>query len=93
MNAIFMNSESSKISDPNSLVLNIAGRIQSDEYLALSNCYTYRNIKTSKKAKNSKYQDQHGMKNLNFLMDHILFPIFKSILSTLLKNMKHSLIT
>ena len=93
MNAIFMNSESSKTSDPNSLVLNIAGRIQSDEYLVLSNCYTYRNIKASKKAKNSKYQDQHGMKNLNFLMDHILFPIFKSILSTLLKNMKHSLIT
>ena len=93
MNAIFMNSESSKTSDPNSLVINIAGRIQSDEYLALSNCYTYKNIKTSKKAINSKYQDQHGMKNLNFLMDHILFPIFKSILSTLLKNMKHSLIT
>ena len=93
MNAIFMNSESSKTSDPNSLVLNIAGRIQSDEYLALSNSYTYKNIKTSKKAINSKYQDQNGMKNLNFLMDHILFPIFKSILSTLLKNMKHSLIT
>ena len=93
MNGIFMNSESSKTSDPNSLVLNIAGRIQSDEYLALSNFYTYKNIKTSKKAINSKYQDQHGMKNLNFLMDHILFPIFKSILSTLLKNMKHSLIT
>ena len=54
MNAIFMNSESSKTSDPNSLVLNIAGRIQSDEYLALSNCYTYKNIKTSKKAINSK---------------------------------------
>ena len=93
MNAIFMNSESSKTSDPNSSVLNIAGRIQSDEYLALSNSYTYKNIKTSKKAINSKYQDQNGMKNLNFLMDHILFPIFKSILSTVLKNMKHSLIT
>ena len=28
-----------------------------------------------------KYQLQHGMKNLNYLMDHILYQIFKIILN------------
>ena len=28
-----------------------------------------------------KYQPQHGMKNLNFLIDHILYQTFKAILS------------
>ena len=31
--------------------------------------------------KSLKYQDQHGMKNLKNLMDHILYRIFKIILS------------
>ena len=30
---------------------------------------------------NLKYQFQHGMKNLNQLMDHILYQIFKIILN------------
>ena len=29
---------------------------------------------------NLKYQLEHGMKNANYLMDHILFLIFKIIL-------------
>ena len=28
-----------------------------------------------------KYQLQHGMINLNYLMDHILYQIFKNILN------------
>ena len=31
---------------------------------------------------NSKYQLQHGMKNLNYLMDHILYQIVKITLNT-----------
>ena len=30
---------------------------------------------------NSKYQLQHGMKNLNYLMDYILYKIFKVVLN------------
>ena len=31
--------------------------------------------------KSLKYQDQHGMKNLKNLMDHVLYQIFKILLS------------
>ena len=37
--------------------------------------------KNHTKVINSKYQLQHGMKNLNHLMDHILYEIFKIILN------------
>ena len=30
---------------------------------------------------NLKYQLQHGMKNLNYLMDHILYQIFEIIMN------------
>ena len=30
---------------------------------------------------NLKYQLSHGMKNLNYLMDHVLYQIFKTILN------------
>ena len=33
-----------------------------------------------------KYQLQHGMKNLNYLMDHILYLIFKTNFEYILKN-------
>ena len=35
---------------------------------------------------NLKYQLQHGMINLNYLLDHILYQIFKIILINILKN-------
>ena len=43
----------------------------------LSIYYTWKNIKN---ITNFKYQPRHGMKNLNYLMDHILYQIFKIIL-------------
>ena len=36
---------------------------------------------------NSKYHLQHGMRDLNYLMDHILYQIFKIILNIYLKSM------
>ena len=51
MNAIFMNSENSKTSDPNRLLLNLLDKInlkKIDNYVALSNLniyYTWENIK------------------------------------------------
>ena len=63
-----MNSKNSKTSDPHRLLLNITEKINlknNDKYVALSI--------------NLKYQLQHGMKNLNYLMDHAPYQIFKII--------------
>ena len=79
MDTIFMNSENSKISDPHRLLLNLSDKINlrsKDEYVDLSNLsiyYTWENIKKSYKKKNLKYQLRHGMMNLNYLMDDILY--------------------
>ena len=40
---------------------------------------------------NLKYQLQHGMMSLNYLMDHILYQKFKAILSISSKNMRQLL--
>ena len=44
--------------------------------------------KSHTKIINLKYQLQREMKNLNYLMDHVLYQIFKIILSISSKNMK-----
>ena len=41
---------------------------------------------------NLKYQHQHGMINLNYLMDRILYLIFKIILSIFKKSIEKMLI-
>ena len=38
-------------------------------------------LKGHTKTINSKYELQHGMKNLNYLTDHILYQIFNIILN------------
>ena len=56
---------------------------RSDKYVALSNlstCYTWKNKKIHIRTM-IKYQLQHGIKNLNCLMDHILNQMFKIILN------------
>ena len=50
-------------------------------YAMLSNYYTRKNIKSHSEIKNLKYQLRHGMNNLNYLMDHILYQIFKITLN------------
>ena len=97
MDTIFMNSENYKTSDPHILLLNLSDKInlkRSDKYVALSSlsiCYACKNIKRSKMI-NLKYQLQHGMKNLNYLMDHIMYQIFKIILNIFLEYMRQLLI-
>ena len=94
MNTKFMNSENYKISDPHIhiLLLNLSDKIdfkRSDKYITLSNlriCYTWKNIKKLCKAINLKYHLQRRMKNLNYLMGHILYQIFKIILGILSKS-------
>ena len=75
-----MNSKYSKTSDPHRLFLNLTDIItlkRSDKYVALSNLsiyYAWKKIRTIILEK-----PQHRMKNLNYLMDHILYQVFKII--------------
>ena len=72
-----MNSKNSKTSDPDGLLLNLTDKIdliRKNKYIALSNlsiCYTWENIKSHRRTINSKYILQHGMKKLNYSIDHI----------------------
>ena len=77
-----MSSENSKTSDSHRLLLNISDKInlkRSDKYAALSSISIYCT---------SKDQLQSGVINLNYLKVHILYQIFKNILSILSKSMK-----
>ena len=82
-----MNSENSKTSDPYRLLLNLTDKIylrRKDKYIALSNLsmyYTWKIYKRHIKTINLRFQLQHGMKKLNYLMDYILYQIFKIILN------------
>ena len=85
-----MSSENSKTSKPHIFKLKLRSKLDlkvGEKVIALSNlsiCYTWRNMQ--KKAhtitKNLKYPHQHGMMNLNCLMDRILCQIFKIISNT-----------
>ena len=82
-----MNSKNSETSDPHRLLLNLTDQIdlrRKDKYIALSNLsiyFTWKNIKSHIRIINLKYQPKNGMKNLKYLMDHILYQIFKIILN------------
>ena len=98
MDTIFMNSENSKTSDPHRQLLNLLDKIntkRSHKYVALSNLSiynTWKNIKKSYENNKFKISASTWNKSLNYLKDHILYQIFKTILSISLKNMRHILI-
>ena len=83
MDTILMNSENREIPGPYGLLLNPSEKInlkRSANYVALSSLssyYTWKNTKHTKTV-NLKYQLPYS---LNYLMDHILYQIFKTILS------------
>ena len=87
MDIVFLNSENSKTFHPHRLILNLTDKIdlrRGEKYIALSNLsiyYTRINKKNHTTTINLKYQLQHGMINLNYLMDHIQYQIFKTILT------------
>ena len=87
MDTIFMNSENSNTSDPRKLLLNVSNKIdfnRSDKYVALSNLsilYARKNSYSHTGLINLKYLGQREIKNLNYQMNHILYQIFKIILS------------
>ena len=57
------------------------------ELANLSICYTLRNIESAYNNNKFKISLQIRMINLIYLMDHILFQIFKIIFNTPLKSM------
>ena len=75
MDNIFMNSENSKTSHLHRLLFNLSDKInlkRSDKYVDLSNLsiyYAWKNIKKSYKIINLKYQLNHRMKSLNYLLE------------------------
>ena len=78
VDTIFVNYKSSETSDLHGLLLNLTDKIyvkRRDKYVALSNLsiyYTQKNIESHIRTINSRYQLQHEMKSLSYLMDHIL---------------------
>ena len=103
-----MNSGNFKISDPQRLLLDLWDKIKqkrkSNKYVALPNLsiyYTWKNIKKSYKNNkfkshtktiNLKFWFEHGMKSLNFLMNHILYEIFTIVLNISSKNVEKRLV-
>ena len=87
MDTIFMNSKNSKKSDSHRLLLNLTDKInlkRSNKYVVLTNVsiyYTWKNIKKSCKNNKFKVQLQYEMESLNYLMNHILYQIFKDSLN------------
>ena len=88
MDTVFMNSENSKTSKLHALILKLTNKLDLrivEKIIVLSNLsiyYTWENIKSSYNSNKFKIYAQHGMINLNYLMDHILYQIFKIILNT-----------
>ena len=93
MNTIFLNSENSKTSDTHRLYSNSQALefeccfIKSDYLLCIEK---YK--KSHAKKINLKILGQRELQNLNYLINHILYQIFKTIWSISSKCMKHLLI-
>ena len=87
MNTISMNSKNSKICDPHRLDEKKEEKINIFLYQILVFTIYGKILKSHIRIINLKYQLQHGMKNLNHLMDHIPYKIFTIILNICLKSM------
>ena len=93
MDTIFMNFRNSNASDSHKLLLNLTDKIEFRRkdilrYQILIFTAHRKKQKSNIRAIDLKYQLQHGVKNLNYLMDHILYQMFKIILNIYLKSMR-----
>ena len=95
MHTIFMNSENSKTFDHHRLIFNLLDKITLKSVINMLHHETLifnthgKYIKRSHNKNKFKHLLQHGMMNLNNLMDHILYQKFKIVLSISSKTMKH----
>ena len=85
MGTVFMTSENSNTPDPHRLLLNLMDKINSKK---LTNMFLYQTLtfimhgkiyKNHAKIINLKHQLRHGMKSLNYLIDHILYQISENV--------------
>ena len=87
-----MNSENSETSESQILILKLSGKldlIRDEKSIAssnLSNCYTWKNIKSLYNNNNIKTSAATWSDKFKFLMDHILYEIFKIVLSIFKKT-------
>ena len=75
-----MNSGDSKTSGPRTFLLNLLDETnlrRNDQDVALSSFTIQGKYKNFMQKTNLKYQLRHKMKSLNYLMDHILYQVFK----------------
>ena len=92
MDAIFTNSRISKTSYPHGILLNLSDKInlkRKNKYTPLSNLsiyYTWKNIKISYKNNKVKRSAPRWNEGFIYLMDYILFQMFKIILNISLKT-------
>ena len=84
MNTIFSNSENSKTPNPHRLLLNLTDwedKINVLLYQILVFTIHGKMLENPIRTINSRFHLQHGMKNWNYLIDHIQYQIFKAILN------------
>ena len=87
MDTIFMNSENSKTSEHNVLVLKLTDKLDlkgGQKTVALSNLsiyYTWKNVKRSYNNNKFKISAPTWSESLSYQMDHIQYQIFKIILN------------
>ena len=87
MDTIFMNSENSKTSEHNVLVLKLTDKLdlrRGQKTVALSNLsiyYTWKNVKSSYNNNKFKISATTWSEELSYQMDHIQYQIFKIILN------------
>ena len=86
MDTIFINSENSKTLKPHILTLKLVNKLDlryGEKVIALSNLSIYYTWKNIKNIYNNKFKNllQHGMMNLNYQMDLILYQIYNIILT------------
>ena len=92
MDTIIMTSKNCETSDSHRLLLNPTDKTdlrKKFKYIALSNLsiyYTLKKLKNHARTINLKFQLKHVIKNLNYLMDRILYQIFKITLNISLKT-------
>ena len=75
-----MNSGDSKTSGPRTFLFNLLDETnlrRNDQDVALSSFTIQGKYKNFMQKTNLKYQLRHKMKSLNYLMDHILYQVFK----------------
>ena len=87
MDTIFMNSENSRTSEYHIFVLKLTDKLDLRRgqkvllYQILVSTIHWKNVKSSYNNNNLKYLLQHGVKNLNYQMDHIQYLISRITLN------------